>query len=54
MYTNIYFDHYKSYTHDEANELRDIKRCNVIIGKNNSGKSSLLDVIAASVDEEYF
>ena len=54
MYTNIYFDHYKSYTQDEVNELRDIKRCNVIIGKNNSGKSSLLDVIAASVDEEYF
>lgn len=54
MYTNIYFGHYKSYTQDEVNELRDIKRCNVIIGKNNSGKSSLLDIIAASVDEEYF
>lgn len=54
MYKNLYFARYKSYLQDENNELKDIKHCNVIIGKNNSGKSSLLDVIASSLDEDYF
>lgn len=54
MYTEIHFKGYKSFPDNCVTSLMDIKHCNVIIGKNNSGKSSLLDVIATSVDENYF
>lgn len=54
MYTEIHFKGYKSFPDNHMTSLLDIKHCNVIIGKNNSGKSSLLDVIATSVDGEYF
>lgn len=54
MYTTLYFNGYKSFPNSRTTTLPDIKHCNVIIGKNNSGKSSLLDVVAASVDVNYF
>ena len=54
MFVDIYFDGYKSFSDKCTTSLPDIKHCNIIIGKNNSGKSSLLDVVAASIDEEYF
>lgn len=54
MYTDIHFKGYKSFPDNRVTTLANIKHCNVIIGKNNSGKSSLLDVIATSVDENYF
>lgn len=54
MYTELHFKGYKSFLDNHVTSLLGIKHCNVIIGKNNSGKSSLLDVIATSVDESYF
>lgn len=41
--TDIKFDKYKSF--DNENFISNIKNVNVFIGKNNSGKSSCLDVI---------
>lgn len=43
--TNILFKGYKAFSSDEYVKLNDIARVNVIIGKNNSGKTSLLDVV---------
>lgn len=43
--TNISFKGYKAFSSDEYVKLDDIARVNVIIGKNNSGKTSLLDVM---------
>ena len=43
--TNISFKGYKAFSSDEYVKLNDIARVNVIIGKNNSGKTSLLDVV---------
>lgn len=43
--TNISFKGYKAFSNDEYVKLNDIARVNVIIGKNNSGKTSLLDVV---------
>lgn len=54
MFVDLHFNGYKSFSSDCTTSLLGIKHCNVIIGKNNSGKSSLLDVVAASIDEEYF
>lgn len=54
MYTTLYFNGYKSFSENCSTSLPGINHCNIIIGKNNSGKSSLLDVIAASVDMAYF
>jgi hypothetical protein len=45
MYQSIYFDKYKSFSEKKENALEGLKNVNVIIGKNNSGKSSVLDVI---------
>lgn len=42
---NIRFKGYKVFPSDEYTTLERISRVNVIIGKNNSGKTSLLDVI---------
>lgn len=54
MYKELHFNGYKSFPAGQTTTLSDIKRCNIIIGKNNSGKSSLLDVVATSVDQNYF
>jgi len=54
MFSNIYFDRYKSFAaNDEPNKLPDLKRVNVFIGKNNSGKSSILDVIGSVYDLDF-
>lgn len=49
-YESLKFYNYKLFNEVE---LRGLKRVNVIIGKNNSGKSSLIDVIGASYDANY-
>ena len=41
--TRIEFENYKCF--DKKVELKDIKPINVIIGRNNIGKSSILDII---------
>lgn len=50
-YESIGFKRYKLF--DEI-ELDELNRINVIIGKNNSGKSSLVDVIAAAYDAQHY
>ena len=42
---NIRFKGYKVFPHNQYTELKNISRINVIIGKNNSGKTSLLDIV---------
>lgn len=42
---NISFKGYKAFSDAEYVKLNNISRVNVIIGKNNSGKTSLLDVV---------
>lgn len=54
MFTGIKFKGYKLFSEDNLMEIEDISNVNVIIGKNNAGKSSLLDVIAAAYDEKIF
>ncbi len=44
----------KKYKLFEEVFLPDLKRVNIIIGKNNSGKSSLIDAISAAYDEDEF
>lgn len=44
----------KKYKLFEEVFLLDLKRVNIIIGKNNSGKSSLIDAISAAYDENEF
>ena len=45
MYIGIQFSGYKLFCEESTLEFDKITNINVIIGKNNSGKSSLLDVI---------
>lgn len=54
MYTAIKFKGYKLFSEENVIELDKISRLNVIIGKNNSGKSSLLDIIEMVYDDERF
>lgn len=42
---NISFKGYKAFSNKEYVNINNISRVNVIIGKNNSGKTSLLDVV---------
>lgn len=42
---NIRFKGYKVFSRSQYAELNNLARVNVIIGKNNSGKTSLLDVV---------
>ena len=49
-YESLKFFNYKLF---KEVELRGLDRVNVIIGKNNSGKSSLIDVIGAAYDANY-
>lgn len=41
----ISFKGYKSFSSEEYNSLNEIKNVNVIIGKNNCGKSSVIDIL---------
>ena len=51
---SIYFKQYKSFSKDQFQEIKDIKKVNVIIGKNNTGKSSIIDIIKYSLTcEDY-
>ncbi len=54
MYTGIQFSGYKLFCEENTIEFDKITNINVIIGKNNSGKSSLLDVIEMAYDEAAF
>ncbi len=54
MYTGIQFSGYKVFSEKNLIELDKITNVNIIIGKNNSGKSSLLDVIEMAYDEAFF
>lgn len=54
MYTEIQFSGYKLFDKEKNIRFDKITNTNVIIGKNNSGKSSLLDVIEMAYDETSF
>lgn len=54
MYIGIQFSGYKLFCEESTLEFDKITNINVIIGKNNSGKSSLLDVIEMAYDEASF
>lgn len=54
MYVGLQFSGYKLFSEENIIELDKITNVNVIIGKNNSGKSSLLDVIEMAYDEAFF
>lgn len=54
MYKGIRFNGYKLFSEENTIELDKLSNVNVIIGKNNSGKSSLLDVIEMAYDSEKF
>lgn len=54
MYTAIKFKGYKLFSDESLMELDKISNVNVIIGKNNSGKSSLLDIIEMVYDINRF
>lgn len=54
MYTGIQFSGYKLFCDEITIKLDKIANVNIIIGKNNSGKSSLLDVIEMAYDEDSF
>lgn len=47
---SIVFEGYKSYQGQSAHMLESLKKINILIGKNNSGKSSILDVIETVVN----
>lgn len=53
MYKGIRFKGYKAFTADTYTELDNIPRVSVIIGKNNSGKSSVIDVMGMMYDRMY-
>ena len=50
--TDISFKGYKLFPKDEYTSMNNVSRVNVIIGKNNSGKTSLLDIIESVYDEQ--
>ena len=49
---NIRAKGYKAFSNEQYVEMGDISRVNVIIGKNNSGKTSLLDIMETVFDHE--
>ena len=49
---NIRFKRYKAFSNDQYAEINDISCINVIIGKNNCGKTSLLEVVEKVFDNE--
>lgn len=51
---SIHFKGYKSFSEDNYNDFNEIKNVNVIIGKNNSGKSSVIDILEYIIDFEKF
>lgn len=53
MYKGIKFKGYKAFAADEYTELDNLPRVSVIIGRNNSGKSSVIDVVGMMYDKTY-
>lgn len=53
MYKGIRFKGYKAFAADTYTELDNLPRVSVIIGKNNSGKSSVIDVMGMMYDRMY-
>lgn len=53
-YKKVQFSGYKSFRRNDKNILDAIGKVNVIIGKNNSGKSSLLDIIEFLYDSSRY
>lgn len=53
MYKEIRFKGYKAFAADTYTELDNLPRVSVIIGKNNSGKSSVIDVMGMMYDRMY-
>jgi len=51
---SIHFKGYKSFSDDKDNAFYEIKNVNVIIGKNNSGKSSVIDILEYVIDFQKF
>ena len=49
---NIRFKGYKVFSSEEYTEVQNISPVNVIIGKNNSGKTSLLDIMESVFDSK--
>lgn len=54
MFTGIQFSGYKLFCEENIIKFNKITNINVIIGKNNSGKSSVLDVIEMAYDGAAF
>ena len=54
MYKEIQFSGYKIFSEKRLLELNELSNLNIIIGKNSSGKSCLLDVIEMVYDCEIF
>lgn len=50
----ISFKGYKSFSSEQDNILNEIKNVNVIIGKNNCGKSSVIDILENIIDFDKF
>lgn len=53
MYKGIRFKGYKAFAADTYTELDNLPQVSVIIGKNNSGKSSVIDVMGMMYDRMY-
>jgi predicted ATP-dependent endonuclease of OLD family len=50
----VYFNGYKSFGLNSFAEIPNISNMNVLIGKNNSGKSSVLDIINYIIDIDQY
>lgn len=48
MFDKLYFNGYKSFDAETDYVIDTVKYVNVLIGKNNSGKSSVLNLVSAA------
>lgn len=53
-FKSIYFKGYKSFDVNNYTKVSDIKNLNVIIGRNNCGKSSVIDIVQYVLDPKQF